>query len=207
MPFQPSAVPFPVDLRQSRTPWPFSYKMRRLRWELCRLLLFRPTPKWLGNPWRLWLLRRFGASIQEETLVLPSCRILHPWDLSLGYGSWLGEGVQVYNYAPVTIGPMTVVSQRSFLCTGAHDHTHPHFPLIWRPVTIGSQVWICAEAFVGPGVTIGDGAVIGARAVVTRDMPPWMICAGNPCRPLKPRTIKSPAEAGGGAGAGAFPQP
>ena len=195
---QPGAPTFLVDLRQSRTPWPLSYKIRRVAWEICRLLLFRPTPKRLGNPWRLWLLRRFGASIDPHALILPSCRILQPWDLTVGYASSLGEGVEVYNYARVTLGAMTVVSQRSFLCTGSHDHSHPHFPLIWKPITIGSQAWICAEAFVGPGVTVGDGAVVGARSVVTSDIPPWMICAGNPCRPLKPRTIRpaNPAETG-----------
>jgi putative colanic acid biosynthesis acetyltransferase WcaF len=152
----------------------------------------------LGNAWRIGLLRLFGAKIAARTLVLPSCRILHPWDLDLGYCSALGEAVEVYNYAPITIGPMTVVSQRSFICAGTHDHSHPHFPLIWKPVTIGAQAWICAESFIGPGVTVGEGAVIGARSVVTRDMPPWMVCAGNPCRPLKPRIVKPLAEADAG---------
>jgi putative colanic acid biosynthesis acetyltransferase WcaF len=196
MPSDPSLDGFLIDLRQSRTPWPLTYKIKRALWEICRAVLFRPTPKRLGNAWRIWLLRRFGAKIGEKSLILPSCRILHPWDLTVGYCTALGEAVDIYNYAPVTIGSMTVVSQRTFLCTGTHDYTHPHFPLIWKPITLGSQVWICAETFIGPGVTVGDGAVVGARSVVTRDLPAWMISGGNPCHPIKPRKIR-PIDPGG----------
>ena len=101
----------------------------------------------------------------------------------------LGRNVEIYNYAHVKISDMTVVSQRSYLCTGSHDYTHPHMPLIWKPIIIGSECWIASEVFIAPGVEIGNGTVIGARSVVTKSMPEWMVCAGNPCKPIKPRTI------------------
>jgi putative colanic acid biosynthesis acetyltransferase WcaF len=179
-----------VDLTKSNTPWPFSTKMRRGLWNVVWQLLFRHTPKRLCNPWRVWLLALFGADIQGKVLVLGSCKILQPWKLSLGNGSALGSETVIYNYAHVRIGAMTIISQYSYLCTGTHDYTHPHMPLTWAPICIGSECWIAAGVFVAPGVTIGRGTVVGARSVVTRDLPEWTICAGNPCKALKPRVMR-----------------
>ena len=182
-----------LDLGQNRAPWTWRTKVRRGVWMLCWHLLFRPTPKRLGNPFRIWLLRVFGARVGQRCLISPSVRILQPWELEIGDFSALGATVDIYNFGRVTIGSQTVVSQRTYVCTGSHDYEHPHFTLIWEPITIGDSVWIAAEVFLHPGVTIGEGAVIGARAVVTQSMPPWMVCAGHPCRPLKPRKLR-PAE-------------
>ncbi len=178
-----------LDLRKSNTQWTLRTKLTRGLWNLCRLLLFRPTPKRLGNPWRLWLLRRFGATIHGDALILPTCHILIPANFEIYDGSAVGDDVEIYNYGKVTIGSMTVISQGTYLCTGTHDYTRTDMELIWAPITIGDNAWVAAGAFVAPGVTIGSGAVIGARSVVTKDMPPWMVCAGNPCRPLKPRVL------------------
>ncbi|MCT0200798.1 putative colanic acid biosynthesis acetyltransferase [Synechococcus sp. CS-1325] len=109
--------------------------------------------------------------------------------------STLGRRVIVYSMAPICLGVRAVVSQGVHLCTGSHDHQSENFQLYAQPITIGADAWICAEAFLGPGVSIGDGSVIGARAVATRDQPAWMVCAGNPCRPLKPRIPPSYARA------------
>ena len=179
-----------LDLRKSNTRWPLRIKLTRGLWNICWLLLFRPTPKRLGNPWRLWLLRRFGATIRGKALILPTCRILIPSNLEIHDGSAVGDAVEIYNYGKVTIGSMTIISQYSYLCTGTHDYTEPDMPLIWAPITIGDNAWIAANVFIAPGVTIGAGAVIGARSVVTKEMPPWMVCAGNPCKPLKPRILR-----------------
>jgi putative colanic acid biosynthesis acetyltransferase WcaF len=178
-----------VNLKMSNQRWGWRRKIRRGLWAVCWLLLFRPTPKRMGSAWRQWLLRRFGAVIHGDALVLPSCRILQPWELELNDGVAIGARAELYNYARIKIGRMSLVSQDTYLCTGTHDHTHRHMPLTWAPITVGAECWIAAGAFVGPGVDIGDGAVIGARSVVTKSMPRWMICAGNPCRPLKPRVI------------------
>lgn len=117
-----------------------------------------------------------------------------PWNLRLEAYTCVGEDANLYNFAQITLGTHSVVSQRTFLCTGTHDYTDPQLPLTWAPITIGPNAWVCAEAFVGPGVTIGEGAVIGARSVVTRDMPEWTVSAGNPCKPIKPRVMREPAE-------------
>ena len=117
---------------------------------------------------------------------------MHPWLLTLGNNTFVSDDVTVYNLGPVTIGDQTVISQGSYLCAGTHDYTRPDLPLVRSPITIGSGVWICAQAFIGPGVTIGDNSVVGARAVVTRDVPPGVVVAGNPARVIKPREMQAP---------------
>lgn len=176
-------------LAAGSTRWSAATKLRRGAWAIARAVLFRPTPKRLGNSWRIALLRWFGAAIDGQPLILPSVRILQPWLLRLGHGGAIGDQVELYNYALITIGPDTVISQDCCLCTGTHDHGDPTFPLTSAPITIGAGCWLAARSFIMPGVSIGDGTVIGACSVVTRAVPPWSIAAGNPCKVLKPRVI------------------
>jgi putative colanic acid biosynthesis acetyltransferase WcaF len=161
-------------------------RIARLLWKLCWLMLFRPSPTPLHG-WRCWLLRLFGARIGSPCFIYNNVEIWAPWNLSMSDYSTLGRRVNCYSMAPVRIGERVVVSQGVHLCTGSHDHESENFQLFTKPINIGANAWICSEAFLAPGVKIGEGAVIGARAVVTRDQPPWMVCAGNPCRPIKPR--------------------
>jgi putative colanic acid biosynthesis acetyltransferase WcaF len=167
----------------------FSHRNRlaRLAWQLVWLLLFRPTPPSL-HAWRCWLLRRFGAKIDAHCHVYSDVQIWAPWNIFMGEHACLGRRVICYSMASVCLGKGAVVSQGVHLCTGSHDHESQNFQLYAKPIRIGSYAWICAEAFLAPGVEIGEGAVIGARSVVTRDQPAWMVCAGNPCKPLKART-------------------
>lgn len=169
-------------------------RLARLAWQITWLLLFRPTPPPL-HAWRCWLLRRFGARIAPSCHVYSDVEIWAPWNVQMGPRSCLGRGVICYSMAPVTLGERAVVSQGVHLCTGSHDHESENFQLVANPIAIGADAWICAEAFLAPGVSIGEGSVIGARAVVTRDQPAWMVCAGNPCRPLKQRTPPAYARA------------
>lgn len=124
------------------------------------------------------------------TNVRPSAKIWAPWNLEMGKQSAISDEVNVYSMAKITLGAKVVVSQGAHLCAGSHDYESKNFQLFSQPITIREQAWICAETFIGPGVTIGEGAVIGARAVVSKDMPAWTVCAGNPCKPLKPRVIR-----------------
>jgi putative colanic acid biosynthesis acetyltransferase WcaF len=104
--------------------------------------------------------------------------------------SVIGGNAEIYNLAPVNIGANTIISQRAYVCTATHDHSRIDFPLYSRPVTIEASAWVAAGAFIAPGIHVGEGSVVGAYSVVTKDVPAWMICAGNPCRPIKPRILQ-----------------
>jgi putative colanic acid biosynthesis acetyltransferase WcaF len=161
-------------------------RLIRLLWSLVWTLLARWTPG-LMSPWRVLLLRLFGARISPHAAVAASARIWLPSNLDLGAGSTLGPGVDCYNMARIAIGERTIVSQRAFLCAGTHDFRDPKFQLCARPINIGSDVWIAAEAFVAPGVTIGDGAVLGARACAFDPLHGWTVYRGNPAVACKTR--------------------
>jgi putative colanic acid biosynthesis acetyltransferase WcaF len=100
----------------------------------------------------------------------------------------IGDRVICYSMAEISIGKRAVISQGVHLCTGSHDYESTNFQLFALPIVVGSRAWVAADAFVGPGVTIGEGAVIGARAVVTDDIEPWVVVAGNPARVVKRRS-------------------
>lgn len=179
-----------VNLRASRTSWPRSVLLRRALWQG----LLSPVVRWLPrllNPLRVALLRAAGAKIGKYCLIQPGLRVLIPWKLEIGDFVTLGRDVELYNHAWIRIKSQTVISQRSFICTSSHDYTRPDMPLIYSDINIGEECWVAAEAFIGPGVTIGDGSIIGARSVVSRSMPERMVCVGNPCRPIKPRILRS----------------
>ncbi len=165
-------------------------RMARVIWQIVWLLLFRPSPP-PAHSWRCWLLRLFGAQIGFACHVYSDVEIWAPWNLQMAPYSCLGRRVICYSMASVSLGERVVVSQGVHLCTGSHDYESEQFQLFTRPISIGADAWVCAEAFVGPGVSIAPGAVIGARSVVVREQPAWMVCGGNPCRPIKPR--KPPA--------------
>jgi putative colanic acid biosynthesis acetyltransferase WcaF len=139
--------------------------------------------------WRRMWLRLFGADVSGTSQVYPTTWVMHPWLLTMAEHSVMSDGVTVYNPGRVTVGRHTVVSQDVYLCAGTHDYTKADLPLRRPPITIGNGVWVCAGAFVCPGVTIGDNTVIGARAVVVKDVPAGVVAGGNPARVIKPREM------------------
>ena len=174
---------------RSRTGGPsFSLRRRLVRalWAVIWTLGASWTPPPL-HAWRAILLRAFGAKIAPNVRVYGSATIWYPANLSVGNNATIGPRVNCYSMAPITIGPNAVISQGAHLCAGTHDIDDPHFQLLAKPVVIGAHAWVAAEAFVGPGVEIGEGAVLGARAVTVKSLAPWTVHAGNPARYLRPR--------------------
>lgn len=156
-------------------------------WWLVEATLFRCSPQFMFG-WRRFLLRLFGARIGQNVLVRPTVRTTYPWKLSIGDYSWVGDDVVLYTLGEIRIGRHAVVSQKSYLCTGSHDYTKPAFDIYAEPVIVEDEAWVSTDVYVAPGVTIGKGAVIGARSTVLEDMPAGMICVGHPARAIKPRT-------------------
>ena len=99
----------------------------------------------------------------------------------------LGRWVDCYNVAPVEVGAGAIVSQYSYLCTASHDASDSALPLVAAAIHIGDQAWVCADVFVGPGVSIGSRAVVGARSSVFSDLPADQVCMGTPARPVRAR--------------------
>jgi putative colanic acid biosynthesis acetyltransferase WcaF len=164
-------------------------KAGRLLWMLVEQTLFRFSLR-RADRWRAFLLRRFGARIGRRPLIRSTAHVEIPWNLTMGDDSQLGERSIIYNLGPITIGDRTIVSQYAHLCGGSHDHTRSDMPLHRVPIRIGSDVWIAADAYVAPGVVIGDGALVGARSTVVKDLPAWKICVGNPAHPIRERTYR-----------------
>ncbi|MEJ6981978.1 WcaF family extracellular polysaccharide biosynthesis acetyltransferase [Pedobacter sp. P351] len=169
----------------------FSLKNRctRLLWNIVYVLFFSFSPRPL-HKWRGFLLKVFGATVGKGVHIYPKVKIWAPWNIDFGDECGVANGAILYSQGKITIGKRTVISQGAHLVAGTHDYTKAGFPLITMPIIIGDNVWIAAEAFIHPGITIGAGAVIGARSVVTKDMPSWMVCAGHPCKPIKDRKFE-----------------
>ena len=168
----------------------FSLRNRAARslWGLADLLLFRFSPRPL-HAWRAFVLRCFGAQVGRGVHVYPGAKIWAPWNLVLADECAVASGAILYCQGTITVGHRAMISQGAHLVTGTHDYTKPGFPLLIRSITVSDQAWVAADVFIHPGVSVGEGAVIGARSVVTRSMPAWMICAGHPCVACKPRHL------------------
>ena len=179
-----------VDVSDCASPHAFLNKVGRTLWTCVWYSLYRPSPKVLHG-WRRFLLRIFGAKIGIGAYPYPSARIWAPWNLEMKEYSCLGERVDCYSVDSIRLGPHAIVSQYSFLCTASHDYRHASMPLITAPINVEAGAWVAADVFVGPGVTIGEGAVVGARSIVTRNVEPWFVVAGNPLRVVRKREISN----------------
>lgn len=156
------------------------HRLKRQAWNIVQAMLFCTSPRPL-HAWRAFLLRLFGARLGQGCHVYPGVKVWAPWNLQLGDFVGVADGVTLYNMDRIEISDYAVISQGAHLCGGTHDYNSANFQLVIKPVVIGARAWVCAEAFIHPGVVVPEGAVVGARAVVTRSLPtPWAVYAGNP---------------------------
>lgn len=163
-------------------------RLVRVIWGLVWLLLCRFTPPPLHG-WRRLVLRAFGARAAKGARVHASAMIWLPANLELGENCLIGPRVRLYNQGRITIGAQTVISQGAHICASSHDVRDPHFQLVLRPVSIGAGCWVAADAFVGPGVTMHDRAVLAARGALFHDAGADTIYRGNPATPIGPRRL------------------
>ena len=164
-------------------------QLRRVLWSV-GIWLIRLSPRPCFG-WRRVVLRAFGARIAPHVNIYPSTHLYMPWNVEIGPWSALGEHVFVYSLGKVSIGSSVTLSYRSHLCAGTHDLNDPQLPLRKPPIVVEDGVWVGTEAFIGPGVRVGKGAVVGARAVVVRDVAPLDVVAGNPARPVSRRNWRT----------------
>ena len=178
-----------IDVTSNRDArkWTGREQAGRVLWALTGpLFRFSPRPLW---GWRRILLRLFGAQVGKAVHVYPTVRITIPWNVRLGEHCSVGDRAIIYALGPITVGERATVSQGAHLCAGTHDWRNPEMPLVKPPIKIGNDTWVAADAFIGPGITIGDGAIVGARAVVMRDVAALDIVGGNPAKIISRREI------------------
>ncbi len=172
------------------SPWTLATRLKGGAWSVVWCVLFRPTPKPL-SPWRVFLLRLFGAKVTGTPFVASSARVRMPWNLTLEDRACIAPAAEIYNLGPCILRARATVTQRAYLCGGTHDLTLPSLPLVTGTIEVGADAFVGAQAMILPGVRVGEGAVVGAGSVVTRDVEPWTIVAGNPARPIGERRMQA----------------
>ena len=177
-----------VDLGSFSNPEydPGGGRLGRILWYYVSLVVFESA--WFPFVhFKPLLLRFFGAHIGTHVVIKPNVRIKYPWRLKIGNHCWIGQDVWIDNLADVAIGANVCLSQGAFLCTGSHDYKRTTFNLIARKVVVGDGAWIGATSLVLGGVEVGANALVAAGSIVTKDVPPAAIVAGNPARFVKQR--------------------
>jgi putative colanic acid biosynthesis acetyltransferase WcaF len=155
-------------------------------WWLVQATLIGLSPQ-VFYDWRRFWLRMFGAKIGKKVFIRPSVKITYPWKVSIDDYSWIGDDVILYSLGDIEIGSNTVISQKSYLCTGSHDYTKETFDIFAQKITIGDSCWLATDVFIAPGVTISDGAIVGARSSVFNDIDANTINVGSPSRMIRKR--------------------
>ncbi|MHC4050424.1 WcaF family extracellular polysaccharide biosynthesis acetyltransferase [Bradyrhizobium sp. 25ACV] len=188
------------DLSRSKVPPGFRGRsgLVVLLWQIVQQTLFAWSPQ-PAYGWRRCLLRMFGAKVGKGVLVRPTVRVTYPWKVKLGHHCWIGDNAELYSLGSIEIGESAVVSQRSYVCAATHDHNDITFPLVAKAVVVEREAWVAADCFIAPGVTIGAGAIVGARSTVLTNIPAAVIAAGYPAAILGPRqesTLLANSESG-----------
>ena len=173
------------------------HQLIRMLWSITWTLGARWLPRSIGSGWKRFLLRIFGAKISPTAKIYSSAKVYYPANLMMDDYACLASDVDCYNVAPVYVGKFATVSQGAYLCTASHDITSKNHELITAPISIDEQSWVGAEAFIGMGITIGEGAVVGARAAVFKDVEPWIVVGGNPAKFIKNRMLNNINSGGG----------
>lgn len=167
------------------------HQIIRILWTLTWTIGASWLPRSLGSGWKRFLLRLFGAKIAPTAIVYSSAKVYYPANLIMDSYACLASDVDCYNVALIHIGEFATVSQGAMLCTASHDITSPTHDLITAPISIEKQSWIGAGAFVGMGIIVHEGAVVGAMAAVFKNVDAWTVVGGNPAKFIKNRTIRN----------------
>lgn len=179
----------PTQMQPEASPWTFWEKVGRAVW----MLIGRPIFRVSFHNWyrfRAQLLRLFGARIGRGVAIRPTVNIEVPWMIAIDDDATIGDHAILYSLGKITIGKRAIISQYAHLCAGTHDYTDHTFKLIRSPISIGHDVWIGTDAFIGPGVEVGSLSVVGARSGAYKSLGPRQVFVGNPARPIKERILR-----------------
>lgn len=164
--------------------WNFENRIRFGIWYFLQHTLLKSSL--FPGIFRPIILRFFGASIGSRVVIRRGVRIHFPWNLSIGDDCWIGEEVWFINHEKVTIGSDVCISQRSIICSGGHDYRSSTLEYAHKPVEIKDGAWVCLDAKVLPGVTIGECSVVSAGEIVRKSLPDYSMLIGGQVRPIDP---------------------
>ena len=165
-------------------------RVHRLAWMAAHTILIRPFALPLFSKWRNLIFRAFGAEIGANSKICASAEIWAPWNLKMGQHTCIGPHTVIYNPGIIELGNKVTISQYTYLCTATHDYQTKKNTLYAKPIKVDDYAWVAARAFVGPGVNIGEGAVVGATSSVYKDVAPWTVVGGNPAKYIKDRVMR-----------------
>lgn len=178
-----------TQMQPEASPWTFREKVGRALWMLVGRPIFRLSfHNWYG--FRAWLLRMFGATVARGVAIRPTVNIEVPWMINIEDDATVGDYAILYSLGKIHIGKRSIISQYAHLCAGTHDYADHTFKLIRSPISIGDDVWVGADAFIGPGVHVDSLSVVGARSSVYKDAGPRQVFVGNPAKPIKERILR-----------------
>jgi putative colanic acid biosynthesis acetyltransferase WcaF len=147
-------------------------------------LIFRSA--FIPSSLRSLLLKLFGASVGSGVYIRRGVRVHFPWNLEIADNCWIGEEVWFINHEKITIGSNVCISQRSIICSGGHDYRSASLAFAHKPVVIKDGAWVCLDAKVLPGVTIGECSVVSAGEIVRRSLPDYSMLVGGQVRQIDP---------------------
>ncbi len=179
-----------ISMTDNRHKFSNRNKILRILWIIFSFFFFKPFAPRIFRQWRTLVLKIFGGKIDWSSTIHANVKIWAPWNLEMRAYSCLGPKVDCYNQGKITILEDAVISQKTYLCASSHNFEVSSNPLYMAPIQIGKRAWIAADAFIGPGVSIGAGAVVGARSAVFKDVEPWTVVGGNPAQFIKKRVLK-----------------
>lgn len=165
-------------------------RLKRMIWCAVRAIAVRWLPPVFCFGWVRYIYCLFGAKVDKTAKIYPSADVFMPWNLEVGSWSTIGGQVHILNAAPFIVGKDCNVSERAYICCASHNIQSDVHEQVHKPIIMQDRSWVAAEAFVGMGITIGEGAVVGARAAVFKDVEPWTVVGGNPAKFIKKRVIK-----------------
>lgn len=158
-------------------------KARYVLWMLTQILL---SSHFVSNGFRVLILRSAGAQIGRGVVFKTRVRVHFPWNLEIGDDCWIGEEVWFINHEKVKIGSNVCISQRSIICSGGHDYRSASLEFAHKPIEIKAGAWVCLDAKVLPGVTIGECSVVSAGEIVRKSVPDYSMLIAGEIHPIDP---------------------
>ncbi len=135
---------------------------------------------------RVYAFRCLGASVGKRVVIRNHVKVYNFKKLEIGDDCWIGEEVWFINHEKICIGSNVCISQRSIICSGGHDYRSASLEYAHKPVEIKNGAWVCLDAKVLPGVTIGECSVVSAGEIVRKSLPDYSMLVGGQVRQIEP---------------------